>query len=184
MSIDRSMHSVFGASKAAADLMVQEYGRYFGMNTVCFRGGCLTGPAHAGAELHGFLAYLVRCAVLDQEYTVLGYKGKQVRDNIHATDLVSAFWQYFRNPRPAEVYNIGGGRLASCSVLEAIRLCEERTGRPMAWTYREENRQGDHIWWISDCRRFMSHYPEWRPAYDLERTIDEIYLASAERQAS
>lgn len=184
MSIDRSMHSVFGASKAAADLMVQEYGRYFGLNTVCFRGGCLTGPGHAGAELHGFLAYLVKCAVTGREYSVFGYKGKQVRDNIHATDLVNAFWYYFQNPRPAEVYNIGGGRFASCSVLEAIRWCEERTGRPMAWSYKERHRQGDHIWWISDCRRFMSHYPEWKLTYDLEKTIDEIYQAAAERYAS
>lgn len=184
MSIDHSMHSLFGASKAAADLMVQEYGRYFGMNTACFRGGCLTGPNHAGAELHGFLAYLVKCAVQSTEYTVFGYGGKQVRDNIHASDLINAFWHYFNDPRPGEAYNIGGGRFANCSVLEAITMCEERTGRPMSWAYSDKHRQGDHIWWISDTTKFRSHYPTWDLAYDIERTIDEIYEAAAERHGS
>ena len=133
MSIDTTMHSLFGVSKTSADLMVQEYGRYFGIPTACFRGGCLTGPAHSGAPLHGFLSWLVKCAVTGQPYTVLGYKGKQVRDNIHAADLVSALWHFFRKPRVAEVYNIGGGRHSQCSMLEAIAICERLTGRPMNW---------------------------------------------------
>jgi len=157
MSIDTSMHSLFGVSKASADLMVQEYGRYFGIPTACFRGGCLTGPAHSGIPLHGFLNWLVKCAVTGQHYTVLGYKGKQVRDNIHAADLVSALWHFFRKPRVAEVYNIGGGRHSHCSILEAIAICERLTGRPMNRGYSEENRLGDHIWWISDMRKFQSH---------------------------
>jgi CDP-paratose 2-epimerase len=177
MSIDTTMHSLFGASKASADLMVQEYGRYFGIPTVCLRGGCLTGPAHSGAPLHGFLSWLVKCAVTGQPYTVLGYKGKQVRDNIHAADLVSALWNFFRHPRVAEVYNIGGGRHSQCSMLEAIAICERLTGRPMNWSYSEDNRAGDHIWWISDVRKFQRHYPEWRYRYDLEALIGEIHAA-------
>jgi CDP-paratose 2-epimerase len=183
MSIDRSMHSVFGASKVAADVMVQEYGRYFGMKTACFRGGCLTGPAHSGAELHGFLAYLVKCGVTGRPYTVFGYKGKQVRDNIHSYDLVRAFWHFFEAPRSAEVYNIGGGRYANCSMLEAIRLVQELTGRPLQWSYSDVNRAGDHIWWVSDLRRFMAHYPGWSIAYDLPRTLREMVDAQLERVA-
>jgi CDP-paratose 2-epimerase len=151
------------------------------MKTACFRGGCLTGPGHSGAQLHGFLAYLVKCAVTGQPYTVFGYKGKQVRDNIHSRDLVNAFWHYFERPRSGEVYNIGGSRFANCSMLEAIRIAEELTGRPMNWTYRDEARNGDHIWWISDVRRFQSHYPDWRLTYDLRTTIAEIHAACAER---
>ena len=170
MSIDATMHSLFGVSKCAADLMVQEYGRYFGMKTACFRCGCITGQGQAGAELHGFLSYLVRCAVADQPYTVIGYDGKQVRDNIHSWDLVNAFWHFFQAPRVAEVYNIGGGRRANCSVREAIAAVEDLTGRPLRRDYRPENRTGDHIWWISDAQHFRAHYPEWR----LTRGIDDI----------
>jgi CDP-paratose 2-epimerase len=181
MSIDRTMHSVFGASKVAADVMVQEYGRYFGMRTACFRGGCLTGPAHSGAELHGFLAYLVKCGVSGRRYTVFGYKGKQVRDNIHSHDLVSAFWRFYEAPRVAEVYNIGGGRYANCSMLEAIALVQEMTGRPLDWVYSDTNRAGDHIWWVSDIRSFMEHYPGWSIQYDLHRTLREMVGAQMAR---
>ena len=174
MSIDQSKHSLFGASKAAADLLVQEYGRYFGMKTVCFRGGCLTGPAHAGAELHGFLAYLMKCTVTGKPYRVFGYQGKQVRDNIHSHDLVEAFWQFFCAPRAGEVYNLGGSRHSNCSMLEAIELCEEISGRKLNWEYVETNRIGDHIWWISDVRKFQSHYPAWKYRYDLRGILREI----------
>ena len=181
MSIDATLHSLFGVSKAAADLMVQEYGRYFGMKTACFRGGCLTGPGHSGAALHGFLAYLVQCAVTGKPYSVLGYKGKQVRDNIHSYDLVTAFWSFFQQPRSGEVYNMGGSRFANCSILEAIKITEEITGRPMKWSYSEQNRIGDHIWWISDVRKFQNHYPKWRLTRDLRTTMVEIHDAIAER---
>ena len=174
MSVDRCRHSIFGVSKLAADEMVQEYGLYFQMNTACFRGGCLTGPNHSGTHLHGFLAYLARCAVTGAPYVVHGYKGKQVRDNIHAYDLVSAFWAFIERPRHGEVYNMGGGRDASCSVLEAIELCERMVGRPMNWRYDAENRLGDHIWWISDVRKFQSHYPDWSYRYDLRTTLEQI----------
>lgn len=179
MSIDQTKHSVFGASKVAADVMVQEYGRYFDMPTVCFRGGCLTGPAHAGAELHGFLSYLMKCTVGGQPYRIFGYKGKQVRDNIHSNDLVDAFFEYFKAPRPAAVYNIGGGRHSNCSMKEAIALCEELSGKKLSHTYEEANRAGDHIWWISDVSAFQSDYPDWQQKYDLRRTMQEIYEACA-----
>jgi CDP-paratose 2-epimerase len=181
MSVDASLHSVFGASKVAADVMVQEYGRYFGLKTGVFRGGCLTGPAHSGAELHGFLAYLVECGVRGTRYTVFGYKAKQVRDNIHSWDLVQAFWRFFEAPRVGEVYNVGGGRYANCSMLEAISLVERLTGRPMAWTYDDTNRIGDHLWWISDIRKLMSHYPGWGITRTLEATVAEILDAQRER---
>lgn len=177
MSIDQTKHSVFGASKAAADLMVQEYGRYFGIPTACFRGGCLTGPAHAGAELHGFLAYLMKCTVEERPYRVFGYKGKQVRDNIHSADLVEAFVQFVHNPRPAAVYNIGGGRHSNCSMREAIRLCEEISGKQLRHSYVEDNRIGDHIWWVSDTSRFEKDYPDWSQEYSLTRTLREIHDA-------
>ena len=177
MSIDQSKHSLFGASKLAADIMVQEYGRYFGMKTVCFRCGCLTGPAHAGAELHGFLSYLMRCAVTGHEYRVFGYRGKQVRDNIHAADLVDAFWHYFQNPRNAAVYNIGGGRHTHCSLNEAIAQCEQLTGRKLPRTYLHQPRTGDHIWWISDNRPFQHHYPQWRLTRDLPAILTELHDA-------
>jgi CDP-paratose 2-epimerase len=181
LSIDRSMHSLFGASKVSADIFVQEYGRYFGMKTVCFRGGCLTGPNHSGTQLHGFLAYLMRCAVTDRPYTVFGYKGKQVRDNIHSKDLIHAFHEFFKSPRVAEVYNVGGGRFSNCSMLEAIALCQEITGREMDWNYRDEIRKGDHQWWISDLTRFRSHYPAWQLTYDVPRILREIHGLNLER---
>jgi CDP-paratose 2-epimerase len=184
MTIDASTHSLFGVSKASADLMVQEFGRYFGLKTVCFRGGCLTGPGHSGTQLHGFLSYLIKCAVSGQSYKVLGYKGKQVRDNIHSFDLVSAFWQFFKNPRTGQVYNIGGGRHANCSMIEAIELCEELTGRPIKWSYVDDNRKGDHIWWISDVRRFQSDYPEWQFTYDIRTMLTEIHDAMQLRTLS
>jgi CDP-paratose 2-epimerase len=181
MSIDTSLHSLFGVSKAAADLLVQEYGRYFGMPTVCFRGGCLTGPAHAGAQLHGFLSYLMRCAVTGERYTVFGYGGRQVRDNIHAADVVSAIGAFLRKPRAAAVYNLGGGRACSCSMLEAIAACERISGRRLHWTLVDEARRGDHRWWISDLSEFRRDHPEWRQRYDLETTLREIHDANAER---
>src|SRR5256885_146452 len=177
MSIDQSKHSLFGASKAAADLLVQEYGRYFGMPTVCFRGGCLTGPAHAGTELHGFLSYIMICAVSGRRYRVFGYKGKQVRDSIHSFDLVEAFAEFIRAPRAGEVYNIGGSRNSNCSILEAIDLCEEISGKKLNWTYEETNRIGDHIWWISDVQKFQSHYPKWKFRYGMREILGEIYDA-------
>jgi CDP-paratose 2-epimerase len=181
LRIDQSKHSLFGASKVAADVMTQEYGRYFGMNTAAFRGGCLTGPQHSGAELHGFLAYLVRCAVTGTPYTIFGYKGKQVRDNIHSHDLVRALWAYHQNPAPGAVYNIGGSRHSNCSVLEAVDMIEEMTGRELDWTLSEENRSGDHIWWISDVRRFREDHPDWDYRYGLREMLDEIIEAAAER---
>jgi CDP-paratose 2-epimerase len=177
MSIDHTLHSLFGASKVAADILTQEYGRYFGMKTVCFRGGCLTGPAHSGTELHGFLAYLVKCVVTGRPYTIYGYKAKQVRDNIHANDLIDAFWHFFKAPRSAEVYNVGGGRFANVSMIEAIELTKSISGRPFEMEYRPENRVGDHIWWIGSLERFRTHYPHWRPKYDIKTTIREIVEA-------
>ncbi|MDX1968303.1 MAG: NAD-dependent epimerase/dehydratase family protein [Planctomycetaceae bacterium] len=181
MSIDQSKHSLFGASKVAGDVLVQEYGRYFGMNTVCFRGGCLTGPAHSGTQLHGFLSYLVKCAVTGQRYTVLGYKGKQVRDNIHAHDLVQMFWHYHQHPRPGEVYNAGGSRHSNCSIREVVRICEQVVGKPMDVTYADDARSGDHIWYISDVRKFQRHYPDWTYRYTLQETIEQIVAAMTAR---
>ncbi len=181
MSLDQCKHSIFGASKIAADIMVQEYGRYFGMNTMTFRGGCLTGPAHSGAMLHGFLAYLVKCAIIGDTYNILGYKGKQVRDNIHSNDLVSAFWHAIQAPRPGEVYNIGGGRYSNCSILEAISLIQDYSRREVSHTFSPENRIGDHIWWISDIRKFQQHYPEWNMSYSIENIIQEIVDETQER---
>jgi CDP-paratose 2-epimerase len=181
MSIDQTLHSLFGASKVAADVLVQEYGRYFGMPTACFRGGCLTGPNHAGAQLHGFLAYLMKCTVTGSPYTVFGYKGKQVRDNIHSADLVRAFYQFFLNPRQGAVYNIGGGRSSNCSMLEAITLCQSIAGRELDWQYSEDNRIGDHMWWISDISRFMDDYPDWQLTYDITGILGEIYEINKDR---
>ena len=179
MSIDQTTHSLFGASKLSADVLVQEYGRYFGMKSVSIRGGCLTGPAHAGTELHGFLAYLMKCAVTRKPYRVLGYKGKQVRDNIHSDDLVEAFWQFFQAPRAGEVYNLGGGRHSNCSMLEAIDLCERISGRTLDWTYVDDNRVGDHIWWISDVRKFQRDFPNWKYSYGIEQILRDIHGAAA-----
>ncbi|MDB4870734.1 MAG: nucleoside-diphosphate-sugar epimerase [Gemmatimonadales bacterium] len=181
MSIDSTLHSLFGASKVAADILVQEYGRYFGMRTACFRGGCLTGPNHAGTALHGFLAYLMKCAVTGQPYTVHGYRGKQVRDNIHSADLIAAFDAFFSEPRNGEVYNVGGGRDSNCSMMEAIEQCEEIVGRPMSATYSDINRIGDHIWWISSLERFKSHYPAWKIRRDVPMILREIYEHNKER---
>ena len=181
MSIDHTLHSLFGASKVAADVLVQEYGRYFGMKTACFRGGCLTGPNHSGTQLHGFLAYLMKCAATGTPYQVFGYKGKQVRDNIHSADLIAAFYEFFQAPRSGEVYNMGGGRFSNCSMLEAIKLCEEITGRDMQCQYQEQNRTGDHIWYVSDLRKFQSHYPQWQLRYDVKAILQEIHAAGLER---
>jgi CDP-paratose 2-epimerase len=181
MSIDGSTHSLFGVSKAAADLLVQEYGRYFDIPTVCFRGGCLTGPNHAGTQLHGFLSYLMRCTMTGDPYMVFGYGGKQVRDNIHSADLVAAFEAFHRAPRPAAVYNIGGGRQSNCSMLEAIDLCQEIAGRQLDWQLGEENRIGDHRWWISDLESFKRDYPEWDIRYDVRDILREIHDRNAER---
>jgi CDP-paratose 2-epimerase len=175
LSIDSTTHSLFGASKAAADLMVQEYGRYFGLKTSVFRGGCLTGPGHSAAMLHGFLAYLMKCAITGDHYEILGYKGKQVRDNIHSHDLAECFYQFYLAPRCGEVYNIGGSRHANCSILEAIANCERIAGRKFNRSYRDAPRVGDHIWWISDVSKFRSHYPAWEYTYDLDRMLVEIH---------
>jgi CDP-paratose 2-epimerase len=175
MSIDNSLHSLFGASKVAADLMTQEYGKYFGLKTGIFRGGCLTGPTHFGAELHGFLSYLMKCAVTGAEYRIFGYHGKQVRDNIHSYDLVNAFYHFFLNPKCGEVYNIGGSRLSNCSMLEAIEMCEVITGKPLKTRYLELNRVGDHIWWISDVSKFKRHYPTWDLTKAIPDILGEIY---------
>jgi CDP-paratose 2-epimerase len=180
MSIDSSMHSLFGVSKAAADLMVQEYGRYFEIPTVCFRGGCLTGPNHAGAELHGFLAYLMRCTVTGTPYTVYGYGAKQVRDNIHSADVVRAFEEFHMNSRTAAVYNLGGGRESNCSMVEAIELCQEIAGRELDWTLSDKARMGDHRWWISDLSAFQADYPGWELEYDIEGMLKEIYERNVE----
>jgi CDP-paratose 2-epimerase len=183
MSVDHSRHSLFGVSKHAADIMVQEYGRYFGINTGVIRGGCLTGPAQSGTELHGFLDYLVNCDLRGREYTIFGYKGKQVRDNIHSADLISAFWNFVRNPRPAAVYNMGGGRHSNCSMLEAIDLVREISGRELRYTLSPEHRSGDHIWWISDVRKFQADYPEWNCRYDIRRILEEIVAACRDRES-
>lgn len=169
MSIDASKHSIFGASKVAADVMVQEYGRYFGMKTGTFRGGCLTGPAHSGAELHGFLSYVVRCAIEQRLYTIFGYKGKQVRDNIHSYDLVNAFWHFHQKPIPGAVYNMGGARQSNCSILEAIDIIEEICGKREPFTVSEQNRAGVHIWYISDVRKFQNDFPDWQFQYNVRQ---------------
>ncbi|HEY4652428.1 MAG TPA: NAD-dependent epimerase/dehydratase family protein [Pontibacter sp.] len=182
MSIDHCKHSVFGASKVAADIMVQEYGQYFGMKTGVFRGGCLTGPNHSGAKLHGFLSYLIKCAIKGDHYTIFGYGGKQVRDHIHSYDLVNMFWHFYQNPRSGEVYNAGGSRHSSCSMKEAIKICENITGKKMHYSYTEANRIGDHIWWISDMSKFKQHYPDWNWKYSIEDIINQIFEAQQERQ--
>ncbi len=181
MSIDHSKHSVFGASKVAADIMVQEYGRYFNMRTGIFRGGCLTGPNHSGAQLHGFLAYLMKCAITGNHYTIFGYKGKQVRDNIHSYDLVNMFWHYYQAPRFGEVYNAGGSRYSNCSMVEGIAMCEEITGNKLSHSYSETNRIGDHIWYISDVSKFQSHYPGWEFTYDIKQTLEQMFVSMKER---
>lgn len=184
MSIDRSTHSLFGASKAAADLLVQEYGRYFGMPTVCLRGGCMTGPRHAGTQLHGFLAYLMKCTVSGAPYTVFGYGGKQVRDNIHSADYVACIEAFHAAPRSGAVYNIGGGRESNCSMLEAIAACERVAGRELHWELSERNRVGDHRWWISDLSEFRDDYPQWRLRFGIEQILQQIHEHNRERWAA
>lgn len=174
MSIDNCVHSVFGASKVAADVMVQEYGKYFKLKTAVFRGGCLTGPAHSGARLHGFLAYLVKCVATGRAYTIYGYKGKQVRDNIHSFDLVNAFYNVYKKPRCGEVYNIGGSRFSNFSILEAIRSCEKLLKKKAKIKYDSKNRIGDHIWYISDVSKFKEHYPNWKYNYSAQMILEEI----------
>jgi CDP-paratose 2-epimerase len=181
MSIDQCKHSLFGASKVAADVMVQEYGRYFDIKTGIFRSGCLTGPSHSGTMLHGFLAYLMKCVVTGQLYTVFGYKGKQVRDNMHSFDLANAFYHFYRAPRIAEVYNVGGSRHSNCSMLEAIEICEEITDKKLNWTYTEQNRIGDHIWWIGSVQKFQQHFPNWNFRYNIRDILEEIYEDNKDR---
>ncbi len=175
MSIDQTKHSLFGASKVAADVLVQEYGKYFGLNTGVFRGGCLTGPNHSGTELHGFLAYLMKCAITGDHYTIFGYKGKQVRDNIHSYDLVNMFFNFHVNPNPGAVYNAGGGRHSNCSMMEAIELCENISGNKMNYSYSKENRVGDHMWWISDVSKFKKDYPKWKWKYNLNDILTQMH---------
>ena len=181
MSIDQTLHSLFGASKVAADILVQEYGRYFGINTASFRCGCLTGPGHSGTKLHGFLSYLMKCAATESDYTVYGYQGKQVRDNIHSADLIQAFYEFALSPKAGVVYNMGGGRHSHCSMLEVITLCEEITGKSMWWMYSDQNRVGDHIWWVSSNAKFCQDYPQWRQKYNVPLILKEIYMANQSR---
>tara|TARA_B100001123_G_C15265313_1_gene1008183 strand:- start:215 stop:1264 length:1050 start_codon:yes stop_codon:yes gene_type:complete len=174
MNIDHCVHSLFGVSKSYADLAVQEYGKNVGLNTACFRAGCITGPTHSGAKLHGFLSYLVKSCIRKNFYTIIGYKGKQVRDNIHSSDLIQCFWNYFRKPRKGETYNIGGGRMSNCSVLEALEIVEKLTGLPIKQKYLKQNRVGDHIWYISNTSKFQKHYPKWKQKYDNFKIIEEL----------
>jgi CDP-paratose 2-epimerase len=180
-SIDQTKHSLFGASKVAADILVQEYGKYFGIKTGIFRGGCLTGPNHSGTKLHGFLSYLMKCAITGEPYIVFGYKGKQVRDNIHSWDLVNMFWHFYQNPQLGEVYNAGGGRFSNCSMAEAINMTEKITEKKMNYSYSENNRIGDHIWWISDVSKFKNHYPDWNWKYNIDDILSQIFLATTQR---
>jgi CDP-paratose 2-epimerase len=181
MSIDRSQHSFMGVSKAAADLLSQEYAGCFGLRTGVFRAGCLTGGAHSGTEMHGFLSYLVKCAMTGRPYTIYGYEGKQVRDQLHCADLVDAFWNYYQDPKAGAVYNIGGSRHSHSSVLEAINLIEELSGKTLNYTLVNEARRGDHIWWVSDVRKFRQDYPKWTYQYDLKRIVEDIIASIAER---
>ena len=180
-SIDHSKHSLFGASKVAADIVAQEYGKYFDMKVGVFRGGCLTGPNHSGTQLHGFLSYLVKCAIMGTHYTIFGYKGKQVRDNIHSYDLVNMFWHFYQNPRMGEAYNAGGSRHSNCSMQEAITIAEQLTGKKMNYSYSDQNREGDHIWWISDVSKFQSHYPDWEYKYNLQDIMEQIHEGMSHR---
>lgn len=182
MRIDQSKHSLFGASKVAADVMTQEYGRYFGLRTAVFRGGCLTGPHHSGVQLHGFLSYLIKVAVADEEYTVIGYRGKQVRDQIHSADVIAAFEAFYETPKPGAVYNLGGGRINSASILECFSMLEERIGRPVRWNYDDTARSGDHICYISDLSRMRSELPGWSITRHLPEIVDEMLEAEFARQ--
>ncbi|WP_372791221.1 NAD-dependent epimerase/dehydratase family protein [Paraconexibacter sp.] len=184
MSIDHCTHSLFGASKVAADVLVQEYGRYFDMPTVCFRGGCLTGPQHAGAQLHGFLAYLMKCTVTGTPYTIFGYKGKQVRDNIHAYDVVRAFHAFHRDPKAAAVYNLGGGRASNVSMLEAIEMCQRIAGRELRYTLSDDARIGDHQWYVSDMGSFERDYPDWKLTFGIEDVLRDIHAFNRDAWAA
>ena len=174
MNIDNSTHSLFGVSKAYADLAVQEYGKNFGLNTVCFRGGCLTGPSHKGAKLHGFLSYLVKCAIKNKTYTILGYKGKQVRDNIHSYDFINCIWEYYKKPIPGEVFNIGGTRFSNCSILEAVNLIEKITSTKMKIKFSKQQRTGDHQWYITNMQKFYKYYPKYKLTYSIKNILEEI----------
>ena len=174
MSIDGCTHSFFGASKSYADLIVQEYGKNIGLRTACFRAGCITGPNHSGAKLHGFLSYLVKISLKKRKYTLIGYKGKQVRDNIHSHDLVSCFWEFYKKPRYGEVYNIGGGRYSNCSILEALNMIEELSNIKIKRKFLKNNRVCDHIWYISNLKKFKKHYPKWRQIYSTKKIINEL----------
>ena len=175
-SIDNCTHSFFGVSKTYADLIVQEYGKNVGLKTVCFRAGCITGPKHSGAELHGFLSYLVKKIINDKEYKIIGYEGKQVRDNIHSQDLVKCFWEFYKKPKYGEVYNIGGGRYSNCSVIEAINYIKEKKNLKIVINYIKKNRVGDHIWYISNCSKFKRHYPNWQQKYNTKKILDELIV--------
>jgi CDP-paratose 2-epimerase len=181
LSIDQTKHSLFGASKLAADVLVQEYGQYFRLKTGIFRGGCLTGPNHSGTKLHGFLSYLMKCAITGTEYTIFGYQGKQVRDNIHSYDLINMFWHFYQNPKPAAVYNAGGGRFSNCSLKEAIKISEDIVGKKMNFTYSNTNRIGDHIWYISDLTKFKLDFPEWHPKYTIDDILTQIFEATVNK---
>ena len=181
MSIDSTLHSLFGASKVSADILVQEYGNYFGMKTVCFRGGCLTGPAHSGTSLHGFLSYLIKSIATEQKYIIYGYKGKQVRDNIHSFDLVNAFYEFYKNPKSGAVYNIGGGTESNCSMIEAIEIVEKISNKKFIYEYNENTRVGDHIWYVSDLTKFKKDFPSWNLTYNIETIINEIFTQNIDR---
>ncbi len=183
-SIDHTLHSLFGSSKLSADIMVQEYGKYFDMHTVSFRGGCLTGPNHSGTVLHGFLSYLMKSTVQGNKYTIYGYKGKQVRDNIHSKDLVNAFYEFYKKPKTGEVYNIGGGTENNCSMLEAIEICENITGRNLNYEYLDQNRKGDHKWYVSDLSKFKKDYPNWKQNYTIDQMLEEIFIENKKRWIS
>ena len=173
-SIDNCIHSFFGVSKTYADLIVQEYGRNVGLKTVSFRGGCITGPNHSGAKLHGFLSYLIKSCILEKKYTLIGYNGKQVRDNLHSNDLINCFWEYYKKPSRGEIYNIGGGRYSNCSILEALNLVEQKCNIKIKKKIIKSPRMGDHIWYISDTAKFRSHYPKWKQKYNTEKIIEEL----------
>ena len=174
MSIDNCTHSFFGASKSYADLIVQEYGRNIGLKTACFRAGCITGPNHSGAKLHGFLSYLVKVSLKQKKYTLIGYKGKQVRDNIHSSDLVNCFWEFYKKPRSGEVYNTGGGRYSNCSIIEALDYIQNQTSIKIKRIYKKENRIGDHIWYISNMQRFKKHFPNWKQKYNTKKILEKL----------
>ena len=177
LSIDECTHSFFGVSKTYADLLVQEYGNNVGLNTVVFRGGCITGPNHSGAQLHGFLSYLVRRSITDKKYNLIGYKGKQVRDNLHSKDLINCFWEFYKKPGKGKVYNIGGGRFSNCSIIEALNLVEQKANIKIKKIFQRKNRIGDHIWYITDNSKFKKDYPKWKQKYNTNKILDELILS-------